>query len=156
MRSPEYAPLFRSTVGFDRLFDMLENSVRTDWPPYNIEKKSDNEYRITMAIAGFRPDEVELTQHGPELIVTGQKKPEENERQILHRGLAVGNFKQVFKLADYVKVASAGLENGLLSIDLAREIPEQMKPRRIDIAYSGGAGKSEQISQDLKSQGKAA
>jgi molecular chaperone IbpA len=156
MRSPEYAPLFRSTVGFDRLFDMLENSVRTDWPPYNIEKKSENDYRITMAIAGFRPDEVELTQHGPELIVTGQKKPEENERQILHRGLAVGNFKQVFKLADYVKVANAGLENGLLAIDLAREIPEQMKPRRIDIAYSGGAGKTEQISQDLKSQGKAA
>ena len=77
MRGSEYAPLFRSTVGFDRLFDMLENSVRTDWPPYNIEKKSENEYRITMAIAGFGPDEVELTQHGPELTVTGQKKPEE-------------------------------------------------------------------------------
>jgi molecular chaperone IbpA len=140
---------------------MLENSVRTDWPPYNIEKKSENEYRITMAIAGFSPDEVELTQHGPELIVTGQKKPEENERQILHRGLVVGNFKQVFKLADYVKVASAGLENGLLSIDLAREIPEQMKPRRIDIAYGGpssigGAGEPAQISQDTKPNRKAA
>ena len=107
MRSPEYAPLFRSTVGFDRLFDMLENSVRTDWPPYNIEKTSENEYRITMAVAGFGPDEVELTQHGPELTVTGQKTAEENDRQILHRGLAVGNFKQVFKLADYVKVANA-------------------------------------------------
>ncbi len=161
MRSPEYAPLFRSTVGFDRLFDMLENSVRTDWPPYNIEKQSENVYRITMAIAGFRPDEVELTQHGPELTVIGQKKPEENERQILHRGLAGGNFKQVFKLADYVKVANAALENGLLSIDLAREIPEQMKPRRIDIAYGGpsaieGACKTEQISQDTKANRKAA
>ena len=82
MRSSEYAPLFRSTVGFDRLFDMLENSVRTDWPPYNIEKISENDYRITMAVAGFGPDEVELTQHGPELTVIGQKKPEENDRQI--------------------------------------------------------------------------
>ena len=77
MRSSEYAPLFRSTVGFDRLFDMLESSVRTDWPPYNIEKKSENDYRITMAVAGFSTEEVELTQHGPELIVTGQKKPQE-------------------------------------------------------------------------------
>jgi molecular chaperone IbpA len=93
MRSSEYAPLFRSTVGFDRLFDMLEGSVRTDWPPYNIEKKSENDYRITMAVAGFSTEEVELTQHGPELTVTGQKKPEEGDRQLLHRGLAIGNFK---------------------------------------------------------------
>jgi molecular chaperone IbpA len=131
MRSTEYAPLFRSTVGFDRLFDMLENSVRTEWPPYNIEKKSENEYRITMAVAGFKPDEVELTQNGPELTVMGQKKPDETDRQILHRGLPVGNFKQVFKLADYVKVVHASLENGLLAIDLAREVPDEMKPRRI-------------------------
>src|SRR5262245_39613206 len=119
MRSTEFAPLFRSTVGFDRLFDMLENSVRNDWPPYNIEKISENEYRIVMAVAGFGPDEVELTQHGPELAVVGQKKPEENGRQLLHRGLATGNFKQTFKLADYVKVASASLQDGLLSIHLA-------------------------------------
>ena len=75
MRSFDYSPLYRSTVGFDRLFDMLDSSVRSDWPPYNIDKKSENDYRITMAIAGFSPDEVELTQHGPELIVTGQKNP---------------------------------------------------------------------------------
>ena len=159
MRSSEYAPLFRSTVGFDRLFDTLENSVRTDWPPYNIEKKNDNEYRITMAVAGFSRDEVELTQHGPELIVTGQKKLEESDRQILHRGLAVGNFKQVFRLADYVKVANASLENGLLAIDLAREIPEEMKPRRIAISSSAkieGSGRQEQISQDIKLQRKLA
>lgn len=162
MRSPEYAPLYRSTVGFDRLFDMLENSVRTEWPPYNIEKKSENEYRIVMAVAGFGSDEVELTQHGPELTVTGQKKPDENDRQILHRGLATGNFKQVFKLADYVKVANASLENGLLSIELAREIPEQLKPRRIAISSAAGAtsieGASnvEQIAQDIKPQRKAA
>src|SRR5688572_48309 len=153
MRSSEYAPLFRSTVGFDRLFDMLENSVRTDWPPYNIEKKSENEYRIIMAVAGFGPDEVELTQHGPELTVTGQRKPEEGDRQILHRGLAVGNFKQVFKLADYVKVANASLEHGLLAIELAREIPEEMRPRRIAVstAVSMESSRSpEQIGQDNK------
>ncbi|WP_442580578.1 Hsp20 family protein [Mesorhizobium sp. ASY16-5R] len=161
MRSSEYAPFFRSTVGFDRLFDMLENSVRTDWPPYNIEKKSENEYRITMAVAGFSPDEVELTQHGPELTVTGQKKPDESDREVLHRGLAIGNFKQAFKLADHVKVATASLDNGLLTIDLAREIPEELKPRRIAITSAAGAasvvtGKTEQISQDTKQPRKAA
>lgn len=156
MRSTEYAPLFRSTVGFDRLFDMLDNSVRTDWPPYNIEKTSENEYRIVMAVAGFSPDEVELTQHGPELTVVGQKKPEENNRQVLHRGLATGNFKQVFKLADYVKVANASLQDGLLSIQLAREIPEEMKPRRIAVtsdarvASVAGTAKKEQISPETK------
>jgi molecular chaperone IbpA len=155
MRCSEYAPLFRSTVGFDRLFDMLENSVRTDWPPYNIEKKSENEYRITMAVAGFGADEVELTQHGPELTVVGQKKPEESDRQILHRGLAAGNFKQGFKLADYVKVANASLEHGLLAIELAREIPEEMKPRRIAVSTAvsmEGSSSPEQIGQDSKAQ----
>ena len=113
-----------------------------------------------MAIAGFRPDEVELTQHGPQLIVTGQKKPDQSDRQVLHQGLAIGNFKQVFKLADYVKVANASLENGLLSIDLVREIPEQLKPRRIAISAptqaGGNSDTAEQISQDTKPQRKAA
>lgn len=162
MRSPEYAPLFRSTVGFDRLFDMLENTVRTDWPPYNIEKKSENEYRISMAIAGFGPDEVELTQHGAELIVTGQKAPEQDGTQILHRGLAHRNFKQVFRLADHVKVANAALENGLLTVDLAREIPEELKPRRITITSAAkssridGSGQAEQSSLGTQPQRKAA
>jgi len=161
MRSSEFAPLFRSTVGFDRLFDMLENSVRSDWPPYDIEKKGENEYSITMAIAGFTANEVELSQHGPELTVTGLKSSGSQDRQILHRGLAGRNFKQVFRLADYVKVANASLENGLLSIDLIREIPEELKPRRIAITSSQGpaqvASKTvEQISQDSKSQRQAA
>lgn len=160
MRSSEYAPLFRSTVGFDRLFDMLDNGVRTDWPPYNIEKLSADAYRITMAVAGFSSDEVELTQHGPELIVTGQRKPDQNDRQLLHRGLVTGGFKQVFKLADYVKVANASLENGLLSIDLARELPEEMKPRRIAIASTGTSrnrdSQAQQITQDVQPQSKAA
>lgn len=141
MRSTEYAPLFRSTVGFDRLFDMLDSSVRTEWPPYNIEKSGDNDYRITMAVAGFAEDEVEVTQHGPELTIVGRKKPEDKERQVLHRGLAIGNFRQAFKLADYVKVADASLDNGLLSIQLVREIPEELKPRRISIGSKAVAGK---------------
>jgi len=161
MRSPEYAPLFRSTVGFDRLFDMLDTGVRPDWPPYDIEKKSENEYRITMAIAGFSSDEVELTQHGPELTVTGLKASEQQDRQILHRGLASRNFKQVFKLADYVKVSNASLENGLLSIELVREIPEQLKPRRIAITTDARSAPSEsspseQISQDTRPRRKVA
>jgi molecular chaperone IbpA len=162
MRSTEFAPLFRSTVGFDRLFDMLENSVRPEWPPYNIEKQSENAYRITMAIAGFRPDEVELTQNGAELTVIGRKKPEDNAPQLLHRGLAVGNFKQAFRLADYVKVANASLENGLLIVDLERELPEEMKPRRIAITSVGytprieTAGQIEQVSQDSPADRQAA
>jgi molecular chaperone IbpA len=138
MRTLDFSPFYRTTVGFDRLFDMLDSTVRQDWPPYNIEKKGDNEYRISMAIAGFSPDEIELTQHGPELLVLGQKKIEQDERQILHQGLAQRNFRQTFKLADHVKVAAANLENGLLSVDLVREVPEELKPRRIEIASSIG------------------
>ncbi|RVA23162.1 Hsp20 family protein, partial [Mesorhizobium sp. M7A.F.Ca.US.001.01.1.1] len=133
MRNSDYTPLYRTTVGFDRLFDMLEKSVRSDWPPYNIEKTGENDYRITMAIAGFALDEVELMQNGPELSVVGQRKPDQENREVLHRGLATGNFKQVFKLADHVKVKAANLENGLLSVDLVREVPEELKPRRIEI-----------------------
>jgi len=162
MRSFDFTPLYRSTVGFDRLFDMRDNGVRSDWPPYNIEKTAENDYRITMAIAGYSPEEVELTQHGPELIVTGQKKPEQGDRQILHQGLAIGNFRQVFKLADHVKVASAALQNGLLSVDLAREIPEELKPRRIaigsaeSVTTADNAGKKKQFSQDTEPRRKAA
>ena len=168
MRSSEFAPLFRSTVGFDRLFDMLENSVRTDWPPYNIEKVGDNEYRIAMAIAGFGPDEVELTQHGAELTVIGQKSADDASAQYLHRGMANRNFKQVFRLADHVKVADARLENGLLSVQLVREVPEELKPRRIAISSSVAAKtleaaksveddpQADTIRQDIKPQRKAA
>ncbi|KAA3449280.1 heat-shock protein [Mesorhizobium sp. SARCC-RB16n] len=139
MRSFDYSPLYRTTVGFDRLFDMLENSVRSDWPPYNIEKNGDNDYRITMAVAGFGLDEVELVQNGPELSVIGQRKPDQQNREILHCGLAIGNFKQVFKLADHVKVKAANIHNGLLSVDLVREVPEELKPRRIEIGSEARA-----------------
>jgi molecular chaperone IbpA len=138
MRTFDFAPLYRSTVGFDRLFEMLDDGVRSEYPPYNIEKKSENEYRISMAVAGFALDEIDLTQHGANLLVTGhKKKAAQDQRQMLHQGIAFRSFKQTFSLADYVKVAGASLENGLLSIDLVREIPEELKPRRIDIATPG-------------------
>lgn len=133
MRTYDFTPLFRSTVGFDRLFDMIESSVRPDWPPYNIEKSGENQYRISMAIAGFGPDEIELVQQGTTLLITGQKKTEPKHQEMLHQGLASRSFKQTFNLADHVKVASADLENGLLLVDLVREIPEQLKPRRIEL-----------------------
>ena len=162
MRSAEFAPLFRSTVGFDRLFDLLDNSVRTDWPPYNIEKVSDDNYRIAMAVAGFGREEVELTQHGPELFVTGQKNADDDGPEFLHRGLANRSFKQVFRLADHVKVASASLQNGLLTVELTREIPEEMKPRRIEIASTpssvsiGTTGDGEQIGKTGEGRQRAA
>jgi len=136
MSTFNFAPLYRSTIGFDRLFDLLDNSARPDWPPYNIEKKGENEYRISMAVAGFRPEEIELTQHGGNLIVSGQRKPEENSPTMLHQGIASRSFRQTFNIADHVKVAGASLESGLLSIDLIREVPEELKPRRIEIAIA--------------------
>ena len=143
MRTFDFAPLYRSTVGFDRLFDMLDSTAaRPDWPPYNIEKKSENDYRITMAVAGFSSDQIELTQHGNNLIVSGQKKGEQPTKEMLHQGIAHRNFRQTFNLADHVKVAGAELENGLLTVELVREVPEQLKPRRIDIASAAKGGET--------------
>ena len=133
MTTFDYAPLFRSSVGFDRLFNMIDSNVRPDWPPYNIEKTGENQYRISMAIAGFAPNEIELVQHGNTLSVTGQKKTEQNRNEMLHQGLAFRAFKQTFNLDDHVKVAAASLEHGLLLVELVREVPEQLKPRRIDV-----------------------
>jgi len=139
MQTYDFSPFFRSTVGFDRLFDMLNNSARPDWPPYNIERKGDDHYRISMAIAGFGPEEIELTQQGNTLFVSGQKKAEQDHREMLHQGLAYRSFKQTFSLADHVKVTAATLEHGLLSVELRREVPEQLKPRRIDISSPAAA-----------------
>lgn len=129
----DFAPLFRSTVGFDRLFDLVDSGVRPDWPPYNIEKHGEDQYRISMAIAGFAPGEIELVQQGNTLLITGQKKTELKQQEMLHQGLASRSFKQTFNLADHVKVASADLENGLLVVELVREVPEQLRPRRIEV-----------------------
>ncbi|MBZ9964577.1 Hsp20 family protein [Mesorhizobium sp. BR1-1-2] len=149
MRSMDYAPLYRTTVGFDRLFDMLDSSVRSDWPPYNIEKKNENDYRITMAVAGYDLDEIELVQNGAELCVTGRKKPDPEQRQVLHQGLAIGNFRQAFRLADHVRVEAATLNCGLLAIDLVREVPEELKPRRIEIGVRDPKNTINSISQDM-------
>ena len=138
----DFSPLYRSTVGFDRVFDLLDQATRvepmTNWPPYNIEKAGDDQYRITMAVAGFSPDEIEMTQHQNALLVTGQKKTADEGSQYLHRGIATRSFKQTFNLADHVKVTGAGLEHGLLTVELKREVPEELKPRRIEIVSSGG------------------
>ncbi|MBZ9853580.1 Hsp20 family protein [Mesorhizobium sp. CA13] len=149
MRSVDYTPLYRTTVGFDRLFDMLDSSVRSDWPPYNIEKKSENDYRITMAVAGYDLDEIELVQNGAELYVTGRKKPDTEQRQVLHQGLAIGNFRQAFKLADHVRVEAATLNCGLLAIDLVREVPDELKPRRIEIGVRDPKNTTNSIRQDM-------
>ena len=161
MRTFDFTPYYRATVGFDRLFDLLDKSVRSDWPPYNIEKKGEDQYRITMAVAGFAQGEIELVQHGTTLLVTGQKG-EEQGSQMLHQGIASSSFRQSFNLADHVKVVGANLENGLLAIDLVHEVPEQLKPRRIDIGSNGLAKLGEQskaqkqIDQNAQPQGKAA
>ena len=153
MRTPfDFSPLYRSTVGFDRLFDLLDQAHRVEpmsWPPYNIEKVADDQYRITMAVAGFSPDEIALTQHQNALLVSGQKKTSEEGSQYLHRGIATRAFKQTFNLADHVKVTGASLENGLLSVELKREVPEALKPRRIEITGSSG---SQIVGQDNERQ----
>lgn len=156
MRTFDVSPLYRSTVGFDRLFDMINEGVRSDWPPYDIEKKSDNAYAISMAVAGFGPDEIELTQHGTQLLVSGKRTAEQGQRQVLHQGIASRGFKQTFNLAEHMRVVGASLENGLLSIELVREVPERLKPRRIEIgsgrpaSSSGQDNRPQQVEQDAE------
>jgi molecular chaperone IbpA len=137
MRTYDVSPLFRSSIGFDRLFELLNQAERVEttaaWPPYNIEKVAEDQYRITMAVAGFTPDEIELTQQDTTLLVSGQKAAPEGERHYLHRGIAARTFRQTFNLAEHVKVTGASLENGLLTVALKREVPEALKPRRIAI-----------------------
>lgn len=147
MRTYDFSPLYRSAVGFDRLAGLLESAARTSqengWPPYNIETTGENAYRIEIAVAGFKPDELNIEVKENLLTVTGRKTANDGaaetaapERNFLHRGLAERDFERRFQLADYVVVKTADLSNGLLSIDLARELPEALKPRRIEI----GAG----------------
>lgn len=140
MRTFDLAPLFRSSVGFEHLFDLLDQASRvepmTSWPPYNIEKIGEDRYRISLAVAGFAPDEIDLVQHGTTLQVTGQRREAEGERTYLHRGIAARSFRQSFNLADHVVVSGAQMENGLLCVDLVREVPEALKPRRIAIGLA--------------------
>tara|TARA_R110002167_G_scaffold91135_7_gene245175 strand:+ start:3034 stop:3504 length:471 start_codon:yes stop_codon:yes gene_type:complete len=139
MRAYDFSPLYRSAVGFDRLANALETAARTGeangWPPYNIETTGENAYRIEIAVAGFKPDELSLEVKENLLTVTGRKTANDDtvERSYLHRGLAERDFERRFQLADYVVVSSADLVNGLLTIELNRELPEALKPRRIEI-----------------------
>jgi len=136
MTTPDFSPLFRSSIGFDRVFDLLENAGRVgatdNFPPYDIAKTGEDAYRITMAVAGFSQDELAVS-HEPNLLVVSGSKSGEDTGQYLHRGLAGRSFRCRFELADHVKVTGASLENGLLTIDLVHELPEEMKPRRVEI-----------------------
>jgi molecular chaperone IbpA len=139
MRTYDLSPLWRSTVGFDHLFNLLDDQTRwageEHYPPYNIERTGDDTYQIALALAGFVPDEITITAERNVLTVEG-RKTEKTERQYLYQGISARPFRRVFNLADHVQVKSASFENGLLIIDLVREIPEAMKPRRIAISGS--------------------
>ena len=141
MNRLDFTPYRRSMVGFDRIFDMLENQGRNspgdNFPPFNIEKRGDDAYRITLAVAGFKAADIDITAQQNLLVILG-RKGDEAGGTMLHVGIAQRGFERRFELADYVKVADAGLEDGLLTIDLVREVPEAMKPRKIAI----GAGQA--------------
>jgi molecular chaperone IbpA len=152
MRSAfDFAPFRRSTVGFDRLFDMLENSSfgqgqQENYPPFDLIKLGDNDYRIELAVAGFKPDELDITAQQNVLIVTGRKKEEDEQKggnDYIYRGIATRSFERRFALADHIQVRGADMKDGLLSIELKREIPEAMKPKKINIG--GSAPKHDQI-----------
>lgn len=160
MTTFDLSPLYRTAIGFDRMADMLSNAQRVDsngYPPYNIESLGEDRYRITMAVAGFGRDELEIISEQNTLTVSGSKQEEtvdedSGERQFLYRGIANRSFERRFQLADHVKVAGADLENGLLHIELKRELPEQMKPRQIEI----GSGDARTIESDKAKSVKAA
>ena len=136
MRTFDFTPLYRSAIGFDRLAQLLDGQTidaQPSYPPYNIELVADDKYLITMAVAGFDRSELELEAERDTLKITGRKQREEQGKTYLHRGIAARNFEHRFQLADHVKVVRATVESGLLSIELVREIPEAMKPRRISI-----------------------
>jgi molecular chaperone IbpA len=133
----DFTPYRRSTVGFDRLFDLLENSARANgndnYPPFNIERRGEDAYRITLAVAGFKPGDLEITAQQNLLVVQGKKAEENDNGQFLHLGIAQRGFERRFELADFVRVDNANLEDGLLTIDLVREVPEAMKPKKVSI-----------------------
>lgn len=137
MRTYDFSPYYRSSIGFDRMLDLLGASQRPEadetWPPYDIERQDEDRYAITMAVAGFAPDEISIMAEPNALLVEGRKKEDDSGRNFLHRGIAQRAFRRQFDLADFVKVTGASLEHGLLRIELEREIPEAMKPRRIEI-----------------------
>ena len=160
MRGLDFSPYRRSTVGFDRLFDYLENVSRAEqdnYPPFDIEKLSDDSYRITLAVAGFRREDIDITAQQNMLIITGRRAENRNrDGNFLHVGIATRAFERRFELADFVRVTSAELRDGLLSIELVREIPEAMKPRRIDISTGDAALEAEPAGDDRRAAADAA
>lgn len=154
MRPYDFAPLYRSTIGFDRLVQLLDNmtgaDAETTYPPYNIERLGENRYRISMAVAGFTQSEIKIEVKEQSLLVKGDKAPDAKEREFLHRGIAARGFERRFQLADHVEVAQADLKDGLLHIDLLRNIPERMKPRTV--AIGTGAQSQARIEAQLASQ----
>ena len=144
MRTIDFSPLYRSAVGFDRLASLLDAAASTDsapgYPPYNIERTDENTYRIEIAVAGFKPDELNIEVKENLLTVQGRKAANDEPRRFLHRGLAERNFERRFQLADYVVVTDAQLGDGLLAISLKRELPEQLKARRVEIKAAPQAG----------------
>lgn len=141
----DFTPYRRNTVGFDRLFDLLENASRAgasdNYPPFNIERKSEDSYRITLAVAGFKPADIDITAQQNLLVIQGRKHEEQGaeQSQYLHLGIAQRGFERRFELADFVRVEAANLEDGLLVIDLLREVPEAMKPKKIAIGTAAPA-----------------
>ncbi|MEY3037905.1 MAG: hypothetical protein RL143_472 [Pseudomonadota bacterium] len=137
MRNFDLTPLYRSAIGFDRLANMIDTASRNEqqsaYPPYNIEATGENTYRITMAVAGFTREEIEITSESGNLVIRGNKAEDQVERTYLYQGIAARNFERRFQLADHVRVENASMENGLLHVELLREIPEAMKSRRIEI-----------------------
>ena len=154
MNALDFSPLFRSTIGFDRLSQMLESNLAADpgvsYPPYNIVKLDDDNYRITMAVAGFSEKDIDITAKENQLIVQGKAlaRDEGKDAAYLHRGIAERAFERRFQLADHIRVTNAGLDNGLLTVELVREIPEAMKPRKIDI--KSGSGKTLDVTDNGK------
>ncbi len=148
MRNYDLTPLWRSTIGFDRVFDLIDESLRwsgeDNYPPYNIARTGEDHYEISLAVAGFMPQEITITAEQDVLTVEG-RKAEKGEHQYLFQGISARPFRRVFNLADYVTVKGASFENGLLKIDLVQEVPEAMKPRRIEINARSSANENQQI-----------
>jgi len=156
MRNFDFSPLYRSAIGFDRMATMLDSLTRAEqsqpsYPPYNIELTGEDKYRISMAVAGFDLSELNIETKQNSLVVSGSKDVAANDgRQFLHQGIAARDFERRFQLADYVRVVAASMENGLLHVDLVREIPEAMKPRTIEISKADGVAKLDKQEQTSK------
>ncbi len=154
MQTLDFAPLYRATVGFDRIADLMDRVLSADvaqptYPPYNIEKTAEDAYRISIAVAGFSPEELSVEVKDGALFVSARRAPDAKEKTYLHRGIATRAFERRFALADHVRVVAASHENGLLNIDLVRETPEALKPRRIEISRASDQGVAPAIAQKL-------